>query len=185
MDKRPNVANQQPTSPPWTSAPAEPRYRGILSKFHYRPSEIPTRVGGWLLLFCLTLTVFSPLITLSSLAAGYGQVSKYFDEFPGLRVITVIDTLLSLGLMAFSIYAGTRLWSIRPRAVQIAKRYLLCLLGYYAVGTTLPFLSGLPSAANWAMMAALVKDTLRGVFYLAVWYSYLHMSERVKATYAL
>jgi hypothetical protein len=127
--------------------------------------------------------VFGPLITLYSLA-GYIESSKYFDQFPGLLVTTVIDALLSLGLMAFSIYAGTGLWRIRPGAVQIAKRYLLCLLGYYALAAILPFLSGLPSAANGAMIWEVVKNTLRGVFYLAIWYSYLNMSERVRFTYA-
>lgn len=67
----------------------------------------------------------------------------------------------------------------------MAKRYLLCLLGYFAVTAILSFLSGLPSAANGAMIAEVVKNTLRGVFYFAIWYSYLNMSERVRSTYAV
>ena len=56
--------------------PTEPEYKGA---------------HGWLLLFCLSLTVFSPLLTLVSFGAGYSESSKYFDQFPGLRVITLID----------------------------------------------------------------------------------------------
>ncbi len=149
-------------------APAEPRYKGV---------------GGWLLLLCLGLTVFTPLLTIGSLAMGFSESSKYFDQFPGLLVITVTDTVLCLGLMAFSIYAGTGLWSIRPGAVQMAKRYLLCFLGYKAVAAILPFMAGLPSAATGAMIGAIAMDTLRGVIYFAVWYSYLDKSKRVAATY--
>jgi len=142
-------------------------------------------VGGWLLLFCVGLTVIGPLVTLGSLTMSYNESSQYFDQFPGLLLITVIDTLLSLGLMAFSIYAGTGLWSIRPGAVHIAKRFLLCVLGYCAVAALLPFMAGLPSEAHEAMTAQIAKNMFRAVIYVAVWYSYLNRSKRVSATYHL
>jgi hypothetical protein len=169
MNEIPDAADQQATPPALTSAPTEPRYKGV---------------GGWLLLLCLGLTVFGPVSTLYFLATGYTEASQLFDQFPGLKVITVVDSLLGLGLMAFSIYAGTGLWSIRPGAVQMAKRYFLFFLGYYAVAAILPFLAGLPAAVNEAMIGEVVKDTLRGVLYFAVWYSYLNKSERVRSTYA-
>jgi len=150
--------------------PTEPEYKGA---------------RGWLLLFCFSLTVFSPLPTLVSFGAGYSESSKYFDQFPGLRVITVIDMFLSLGVVAFSIYEGAGLWGIRPGAVQMAKRYLLCFLGYHAVAAILPFMAGLPSASTDAIIMPVAQDTLRGVIYFAVWYSYLNNSKRVKATFGL
>jgi len=171
MNDLPDAANQQPAPPPLTFAPAEPRYKGV---------------GGWLLLFCLGLTVFNPLMTLGTLAAQYIEVSKYFDRFPGLLVITVIDSLLCVGLMAFGVYVGTGLWSIRPGAVQMAKRYLLWSLGYLAVGGgILPFMAGLPSAANEAMIVQFAKSMFRGIITFAIWYSYLNKSKRVSATYHL
>ena len=85
--------------------------------------------------------------------------------------------------MAFSVYAGTGLWSIRPGAVHMAKRYPLHFLGYHAVAAILPFMAGLPSAANEAMIAQGAKDTFRGVIYFAVWYSCLNKSRRVSVTY--
>ncbi len=137
------------------------------------------------MLFCLVLTVFTPLVTLGSLAASYGESSKYFAKVPSILVITVIDTLLSLGLAAFGIYAGSGLWSVRARAVQTAKRYLFCFLGYLAVAAILPFMAGLPSAANTAIIAQVWKETLRGVILFGIWYSYLKKSKRVRATYDL
>ncbi len=135
------------------------------------------------MLLCLSLTLFSPLITLRSLAAEYSEFAVFFDEFPGLLVIIVIDTLLSLGLVAFGVYAGTGLWSIRPAAVHTAKRYLLCVLGYLAVAAILPFMAGLPSEANEFMKMQVFGDTIRGVISVAIWYSYLNKSKRVNATY--
>jgi Protein of unknown function (DUF2569) len=169
MNEIPDAADQQATPPALTSAPAEPRYKGV---------------GGWLLLLCLGLTVFGPAMTLYSLSAGYTESSPYFDQFPGLKVVTVVDALLCFALMAFSIYAGAGLWTIRPGAVQVAKKYLLCFLGYHAVEAILPFLAGLPAAANEAMIVEVVKEALKGVLYFAIWYSYLNKSERVRSTYA-
>lgn len=148
--------------------PTQPKYKGV---------------RGWLLLFCLSLTLFTPLMTIGSLGAGYSESSKYFDQFPGLQVITMIDIYLSLGVVAFSIYAGTGLWGIRPGAVQMAKRYLLSFLGYHAITSILPFMAGLPSAANEAMIEPVAKEALRGVIYFTVWYLYLNNSKRVKATF--
>ena len=106
-----------------------------------------------------------------------------FNQFPRLLLIIGIDGLLSLGITVFCIYAGIELWRIRPGAVRLARRYLLCFLAYQAVAITLPFLAGLPSAANEAMIVQVVKDTLRSVIYFTVWYLYLAKSRRVRATY--
>src|SRR5205823_6941119 len=76
-------------------------------------------VGGWLLPFCLGLTVFNPLISLVSLTASYRDSAPYFSQFPGLLVVTGLDTFLSLGLMVFSLYAGASLWRVQPTLVPI------------------------------------------------------------------
>ena len=135
--------------------------------------------------FCIGLTVLRPIYTLGSLANSLKESSQYFNEFPGLLVIFVIDAILSVSLMTFGIYAGVGLLRIRPGAVQMAKRFLLCLLGYTAVSAILPFMAGLPSAANDAMIGPVATDSVRGVIGVAVWYLYLNRSQRVKDTYHL
>jgi Protein of unknown function (DUF2569) len=149
-------------------APAEPEYKGV---------------GGWLLLLCLVLTVFSPVLTIGSLAMAYGSSLEHFVQFPGLLVVTVIDTILSLGLTAFGFYAGIGLGSIRLGAVKMAKRYFLCVLGYQAIAAILPFMAGLPSEATADMIGQIARNVLRSFIYFAIWYSYLDRSKRVAATY--
>jgi hypothetical protein len=140
-------------------------------------------VGGWLLLLCLSLTVFNPLLTLITFLSSYDQTSGYFSMFPGLMLVTVIDTLLSLALMIFSVYAGTGLWTLRQGAVQTAKNCLLCYLGYYFISAILPYMAGLPLSANQAMFAETFMGVIRGVIYVSIWYSYLNKSVRVMNTY--
>ena len=169
MDETTNATSGQPVLPPVTPATAfQPRYKGV---------------GGWLLLFCLGLTIFNPLISFFSLAGSYRESAPYFSQFPGLLVVTGLDTVLSLGLTVFSIYAGASLWRLRPGAVQTAKRYLLWFLAYQGVAIALPFMAGLASSADETMIAQSVKDAFRGILYVIIWYSYLNKSKRVRATY--
>jgi hypothetical protein len=146
----------------------QPRYKGV---------------AGWLRFFCIVLTVITPLLSLLLLAKSYNDTCKYFDRFPRLAVIMGIDSLLSLSLMGYSIYAGVGLWRIRPGAVRTAKRYLVSYLVYLVIAAVLPFTAGLPSAANTAMLGVIFKGFVRGGIFFGIWYSYLGTSQRVKATY--
>lgn len=136
------------------------------------------------MLFCIGLIALGPLLTIGSLATSFSESAGLFEKFPGLLIITVIDTIISIGIMAFSICAGVGLLRIQPHAVQVAKIYLLCLLGYQIVAAILPFLAGLPAEANENMIAPVAISSFKGVVYVAIWYSYLNKSERVRATYA-
>ena len=98
-------------------------------------------------------------------------------------VVTFIDALLSVALITFSIYAGIGLWRIRTNAVRTVKRYLYFFLGYQAISAILPFMAGLPSEANEAMIAEVIRGTISNLAYFTIWYLYLNRSERVKATY--
>jgi hypothetical protein len=140
-------------------------------------------VGGWLLLLCFALTIGSPLRTLYSLIASYNTTSQYFDQFPGLQNLLYIDGFLSIFLMALSIRAGIALWSIKPRAVRIAKNYFLIFLGYSVIAIFLPFTAGLPSEANDTIISEVTKGTIQSLVFFGIWYWYLNESKRVKATY--
>jgi hypothetical protein len=85
--------------------------------------------------------------------------------------------------MAFSVYAGIGLFCRRPGAVHMAKCYLLCFLCCVVVSPILPFMAGLPSVVNEAMIPDAIKSTFGSVIFFAIWYSYLCKSKRVRATY--
>jgi len=166
----PTQTQNQVSPTPLESGSVVQRYRGV---------------RGWLLFFCISLTVLAPLATIATLITVFKEVSGLFTQFPGLLVITSVDIFLSMGLMSLSVYTGIGLWRVRPGAVLMAKRYLFCFLGYQAIAAILPFLAGLPSAANDAMFADVGKDIFRSALYFAIWYSYLNKSQRVRATYGL
>lgn len=142
-----------------------------------------TSVGGWLLLFCIVLTILSPLRTVITLLYSYSETTRYFDYFPGLKVLFYIDAILSSALMVLCIRAGIALWTIKQGAVKQAKTFLILFLCYAGISVILPFMAGLPDEANSAMVPEVIKSLAQALIFFGIWYSYLNVSKRVKATY--
>jgi hypothetical protein len=137
-------------------APPPPRYKGV---------------RGWLLLFCIGLTVLSPLAIIASLGAV--STSDMFHDF---RPAFMIDELLSFIFAGLFIYVGICLWRVRPRAMKKAKMFLWCVIALDVIVALLTYMAGLkPSAAK----------CVGGVIAALAWLAYLESSKRVKATYDL
>lgn len=148
--------------------------------------EVETKykgVGGWLRLLCFIFTVCTPLLTLYALSASYKESHLYFNRFPGLQAIFYIDSFLCAILIILSIRAGIALWRIKPRAVKIAKNYLLFYLVFSIIEIFLPFFAGLPQQVNEAMIPMVLKVAVQSITFFGIWYSYLSFSKRVKITY--
>jgi len=139
-------------------------------------------VKGWLVFFCISLTILNPLFTLANLSNGYSAVSEVADRLPGLMTATVVDSVLSLVIMALGIFAGVSLWAVKPNAVQVAKLYLVVLAVYSVLEVPL-YMAALPSSATDAFTAKCTMSVLRTLFYVGLWFAYLTKSKRVKATY--
>lgn len=145
--------------------------------------ETYDRVGGWLLLLCVLLTIVNPLGTAFNLFYGYSRTNHLFGAIHGLRNIIVGDAILSVALTSFSVYAGWRLWKILPGAVITAKKYLVVYLIYNLAAPAFPFLYRIPEQFANAMFRQLIKGVPFAVAYFAVWYLYLSKSKRVRGTY--
>ena len=168
MSESPNETTPAEPPPLPPEAAVQPEYQGV---------------RGWLLLFCISLTILGPLLTIASLITGLGISPEALKEFPGLLVMMIIDAVLSLGIAGFGLYAGTKLWRIRAGAVLTAKQYLYCALVYHAIGLGLPWIAGLPSEDTKSMIVANARSAMRGLVHFAIWFSYLNNSKRVRATY--
>ena len=150
----------------------------------FAPENPLVGVKGWLLFFCVVLTVLSPLLTTVNIVNGYNETSPFFEIFPGLKTAVMTDTILSILVMCFSIFAGISLWTRRPNAVKIAKAYLITVLIYTILEVPiLLVLAGLPSEANEIILKGALFMIVRGAFFFGIWYSYLSRSQRVAATY--
>lgn len=143
------------------------------------------KVRGWLLLFCVALTIVSPIGTTANLLYGFSKTSPLFAYIPGLRNTIITDAILSVALMCFSVYAGVRLWKITAGAVGVAKKYLMVYLGYNIFSMVLPFIYGIPERFSGPMFKQLSKLFPFAATYFIIWYLYLTYSKRVKGTYKI
>jgi hypothetical protein len=155
------------------------------AKIDEKKDEKFKKVGGWLLLFCITLIVFMPLFSAYNLIINFND-SIYFDLFttyPNWLIISVIDIIVVVGLIFFSIYAGIALLRIKQNAVSIAKKYLITYLLYGIISSFFPFLAGFPSESYDDFISMAVRGIFGTLIYFAVWYDYLRKSKRVSRTY--
>lgn len=132
-------------------------------------------VKGWLLFFCVSLTVLTPL----RIMRDYGADGT---DIWSIRGITT-DGLFSLALACFSICVGVCLWRVRPGAVKKAKVFLWCVIALDVIVALLTYMAGLgPSTNGKLTIESIIKCVAIAIGTLA-WLGYLYSSKRVKATY--
>lgn len=135
-------------------------------------------VKGWLLFFCISLTMIGPLFTIYNLAVISENLERISYFSSRLKGVLQFDMFLAVGMMIFSITAGVFLWSRRKNAVIIAKRFLVTLLIFgFGESFILPVLGGISPTGDS------IVSMLQVIIYFSIWFSYLKKSKRVKATY--
>lgn len=142
-------------------------------------------IRGWLLLLCLSLTVFDPLAMLLNIFVVTNLAKTEFENHPELMRLILINGGCSIGLAVFSIYAGVSLWKTLPNGVRLAKKYLLTACLYSIFGLVLPSLVGVAADFQKQIIGGSVVNSAVTVAYLGCWYQYLKRSRRVKTTFGL
>jgi Protein of unknown function (DUF2569) len=140
------------------------------------PPDAPRKlagVGGWLFLLVAYLVFLVPIS--AALALTRGAVGVFVTHSTKINASPTVlyAWIAGLGLVGFGLYAGILLWKERPRAVAVAKRFLLAWLLLGTISALLPGASVADRA--WGLANAL--------FWFAIWYSYLVLSKRVANTY--
>jgi phage FluMu protein Com len=142
-------------------------------------------VGGWLLFFCISLTILFPLRSLIAFADIFTFSVPLFPRYTFFAFATGIDVLLRIALTIFSIYTGIALWQRRTGAVKLAKHFLYCWLGYSGVLIVLQllFIPTMPQFRNSTALGIILIEIAKGIFFFAIWFAYLTKSRRVKETF--
>jgi hypothetical protein len=121
----------------------------------------PKQVGGWLMFFCILLTVIIPLFVL--IMAWSGDFGMEF--------------LFNIGWAAFGALIGFMIWSVQQRVFLLLWIYfgMTALLIALAVVNLASAEQGIP-----------IHDSIlvfRSTIYCVAWFLYFKRSDRVKTTF--
>ena len=144
------------------------------------PSITPA-VTGWLLCFCLVLTLVYPASTLYHILT-YTLPSLFRGHSPKFIFLLSVYCVVFTTLAALSFVAGLRLWLVKPDAVRFARRWLWAFLisNFAYFGLWL----GIANRPNSLSLAEMGWYHIAGpITSFALWYFYLEHSKRVRATY--
>lgn len=119
-------------------------------------------IHGWLMLFCATQTILSPVFVLFAVVTGF------------LKTPLVIA--FQLALCGFAVYTGVSVWRIRPNALKLVKAFLFVMLVLGFVGAFPPHWMHLKSKPPAA-------PGIRTLVVAASWWLYFKFSKRVKVTF--
>ncbi|HPP05780.1 MAG TPA: DUF2569 family protein [Syntrophorhabdaceae bacterium] len=142
-----------------------------------------TGVKGWLLLLCLSLTIFDPLSMLIHMFLVSSLAKPFFHTHRNLFYLIFINGVLNIALITYSIYAGICLWRIYKGAVGTAKKYFIFLFLYSLISGFFPYLFGVSEISHKRLGDNNILNTILNMGYAVIWYVYLSVSKRVKNTY--
>jgi len=142
----------------------------------------PRGVGGWLLFFCVGLTILQPGLFALTTVGGFAALSQ---QRGGISALLYWDTAIMVVFVAVSAVVGARIWAGSPQGRTLALRLLYARLPYLLVCNVAGlFLFAEPAwLSNPTLVGAFVGNLLREVLYLAVWVGYFKKSKRVRNTY--
>ncbi len=140
-------------------------------------------VKGWLLFFCISLTILDPAAAVINLSLVVTISRPLFEKSPALLRLVTVSGACTIALALLGIYAGLSMWKVLPNAVKAARLYLMSVFYYSIFAIYLPNLVGMTGDSLKELKDASLVNNIRTILYIAIWYVYLRISKRVKATY--
>jgi hypothetical protein len=147
----------------------------------------PKGVGGWLLFFCVQLTILGPLWSLVQMGDAWDMAEPSFDQYPALRTVAAWDVASTVTFVVFGFIVGCIIASGNPQGRKAAKTYLLVNLLGGMTATAISFIAGshlmdLPSGGPDPVLA-FMSTCIRPIIWTSIWWLYFAKSKRVRNTY--
>ena len=140
----------------------------------------PGGVGGWLLLFCLVLTLIIPAFSLyqvncdlSLLLLPQGGL-LLFVWSRASYYLAIVNLVAVAGIAVFSFTSGYRLWARKKGAVKTAKIFLLAQLFLALSLLTLQHIFMPQRRRPGTLTVALAVQVIPPVLFCSVWYLVSH-----------
>jgi hypothetical protein len=153
---------------------------------HVEPANMgPKGVGGWLLLWCVAITIIGPLLSISQNSMSWIQAQPAFDIFPVLKTAVLFENIALTILVIYGFIVGCMVWGGNPNGRELSKNYLIIrFVGVIVIEIiTLLLMTDMPSEVVSEVAAEVVGIFPREVLYFLIWWFYFKKSKRVRNTY--
>ncbi len=171
------------------TAPSPPARADAVSQANVASPPVtatgPKGVGGWLLFFCVGLTILSPLFSLGQISMNWEQAQPAFDQFPTLKTAVMWENAGSIALVVYGFIVGCIIWSGNPNGRRIAKKFLLIrFFGFIGIEFVAVVIMGdMPSQVVTSVIGAGIGAVFREGLWFLIWWLYFKKSKRVRNTY--
>jgi hypothetical protein len=158
---------------PRPSAPAAELYQG------------PNGVGGWLLVFVLSLLVCRPLSILQNgLGADPSVIMRVGEKFPATALLLNFDKVLAFGLLVYGVVVAFALFNKGSAlSVKLVRIFLIANPLAHVLVALLCGLSDFPEEYRNQLAQEVMGKAVMASFWSLLWILYFNRSRRVKATY--
>ncbi len=137
-------------------------------------------VGGWLLLFCIILTIITPLLSFSQIVSGHASAGPMSQSHQNA---SIVESVLAGLLHIYGFITGCIIWSGSKKGLFYAKKFLLInLICFFIIGTIVAILCGSPDVRHKVIGSYIILIPKEIIFF-TIWWFYLKNSKRVKFLY--
>lgn len=190
------ISQHPPPLPPEIPPPIRRQTTASISPMAYHTHAIHTTqstepgqrykgVGGWLLFFCVGLTILGPLSSLGQMAYDWKQLQIIFVIYPAIKSAAIWENFGSSIILIYGFIVGCTIWSGSLQGRLIASRFLLFRVSGFLIMEliALSIIGDLPHHVIAATAGGMVVPIVREIAFFAIWWSYFNNSKRVRNTY--
>jgi uncharacterized protein DUF2569 len=140
-------------------------------------------VRGWLLLFCVSITILSPLLATGNLYLSFLSVRELALVIPEASSAYLKEILLSSAVSLFGIVTGSLLWMGRREGLSLVGYYLFAAVAAPIFSIGLYDHEWLPQEVRAELKQDAIWQIIATLGAAVVWFFYFMKSKRVRATY--
>ncbi len=182
-DWKPLSAMFGPSQPPAIGATAVPNTNPTVTTGTVLGG--PKGVGGWLIFFCVALTILGPLFSIGQMVSTWEESEPAFGRFPSIKSAMILENFGLVALLIYGFILGCIIWGGNPKCKKLAKQYLLIrLFGFFGIElVAIMIIADLPSEVLAAGVGGVIGAGFREVLFFLIWWFYFKKSKRVRNTY--
>jgi hypothetical protein len=137
-------------------------------------------IGGWLLLFCIVLTIITPILSASQIVSGYVNTPITNST---VKAALIIESGIGGLLHFYGFVTGCIVWSGNKNGAVYAKRFLIInIIGFFAIATSVALLFDSPEARH-KVIGSYILLIPKEIAFFTIWWFYFKYSKRIKFLY--